>query len=76
MKQNYETAADYADAVVKLARSGWINGADTVNGKTVTVKAHGKWIQRFTVNGGPYVNGEFRTQRAMKEFIVATIDNA
>lgn len=76
MKQNCETATAYADAVVKLARSGWVNGTDTVNGKTVAIKAHGKWLQRLTVNGGPYVSGEFRTQRAMKEFIVAAINNA
>ena len=67
---DYATVEEYAKDVVKQARDGWVNGTATVAGKSIGVKAHGKWIQRITVNGVPYGSGEFRTQKEMREFIV------
>ena len=69
MKQHYESAADFAADVVRNAKTGWINGQFDVNGSTVGIKAYGKWIQRINVHC--LTDGaEFRTQKAMRDYIV------
>ena len=64
----YNTPEEFATAVVKEAKKGWVNGTFEVDGSPVGIKAHGLWIQRifaFTVSDG----GEFKTQKAMREYI-------
>ena len=70
-----DTAETYAADCVAMAQKGWINGTETIEGKTVGIKAHGKWIQRIEVNG-MRDSGEFGTQRDMREFIITAIRRA
>lgn len=72
MKQHYDNAADFAKDVVRNARGAWINGHFDVNGQTVAIKAYGLYVQRINVNCLTD-GGEFRTQKAMREFIVNMI---
>ena len=72
MEQHYESAADFAADVVRNAKAGWVNGQFDVNGSVVGIKAHGKWVQRMNVHCLTD-GGEFRTQKAMREFIIDMI---
>jgi hypothetical protein len=72
MKNHYDTPEEFAKDVVTAARSAWVNGTFNVNGQTVAIKAYGKWVQRINCNCLTD-GGEFRTQGAMKAFIIAHV---
>lgn len=72
MKQNYSTPEEFAADVTKYAKNDWVNGSFDVNGTIVGIKAYGKWVQR--INANCLTDGaEFKTQKAMREFIVSHI---
>lgn len=72
MKTQYNTPEEFATDVVKNARGAWVNGTFDVNGQAVGIKAYGKWVQRINCNCLTD-SGEFRTQKDMREFIVAHV---
>lgn len=72
MKEHYDSPEEFAGDAVKAAKAGWVNGTYSVNGALVGIKAHGKWVQRIQANT-LIDSGDFRTQSAMRDFIVAHI---
>lgn len=69
MKQQYANPEEFAKDVVKHTKDGWVNGQFTVGTTVVAIKAYGLWVQRMNVHCLTD-GGEFRTQKAMREFIV------
>jgi len=69
MKNTYDTPEDFANAVAREGKEGWINGTYLVAGRQVGIKAFGTWVQRIHADT-LWDNGEFNTQRDMKKFIV------
>ena len=68
MNISYNTPEEFAAAVVKEARKGWVNGTFEVAGSLGGIKAHGLWIQRIqtpSISGGD----EFKTRKEMCENI-------
>lgn len=72
MENNYLSASNFANDVVKHAKCAWVNGTFDVNGVTVAIKAYGKWVQVIRVHGIAD-GGHFKTQKAMIAFIIETI---
>ena len=72
MKQHYDTATDFASDVAREAKGAWVNGTFDVNGTQVGIKAYGKWVQRINANCLTD-GGEFKTQAAMRSFIVSHV---
>ena len=64
------------DVTKEASQNQWVNIRTEIAGKIVGIKAYGKWVQRIEVNSAPYQSGEFKTQKAMREFIVNAINNA
>lgn len=72
MKTHYSTPEEFARDVAKHSRGAWVNGTFDVNGQFVGIKAYGLWVQRISCNCLTD-GGEFKTQAAMRAFIVSHI---
>ena len=72
MKLEYDNPEEFARDVAAQCKGNWINGTWNVNGQQVGIKAYGKYVQRINVNCITD-GGEFKTQKAMREFIVSMI---
>lgn len=72
MQTHYDTPEQFASDVIQAAKGQWVNGTFNVNGTLVGIKAYNKWVQQIHANT-LRDSGEFKTQKSMRDFIIAHI---
>ncbi len=73
MNDTYIDAESFARDVVAHARGAWVNGTYNVAGEMIGIKAFGHYIQVMCCAGIKETGGDFRSQKAMRAFIVAFV---